>query len=60
MVSADEAAWSEVNMELPDAIVRYADKYLAPYRMNADATEIIPRYCPFCKGGEHGDQNTFA
>lgn len=47
-------------MELPDAIVRYADKYLAPYRMNADATEIIPRYCPFCKGGEHGDQNTFA
>lgn len=47
-------------MELPDAFVRYADQYLAPYRINADGTEIIPKHCPFCKGGEHGDQNTFA
>lgn len=43
-------------------IFQMADAYLAPYRIKEkeDGREIIPRYCPFCHGGEHGDQNTFA
>ena len=43
-------------------IFQMADAYLAPYRIREkpDGREIIPKFCPFCHGGEHGDQNTFA
>ena len=32
--------------------------YLKPYKQAGD--EVIPDLCPFCKGGEHRDKNTFA
>lgn len=39
--------------------VELADKYLHPYKRRGD--EIIPRLCPFCKGGSTGrDYWTFA
>ena len=36
----------------------FADRYLKPYKLKGD--EIIPQLCPFCKGGEHHDKETFA
>ncbi len=35
-----------------------ADRHLRPYSVRGD--EIVPRLCPYCKGGEHQDKNTFA
>ena len=32
--------------------------YLAPYSVKGD--EIIPTYCPYCKGGKRKDKYTFA
>lgn len=36
----------------------FARRYLQPYKMKGD--EIIPRVCPFCKGGAHRDKESFA
>lgn len=43
-------------------IFELADQYLAPYRIKekADGREIVPQLCPFCHGGDHADQQTFA
>lgn len=38
--------------------IEFADKYLHPYRISGD--EIIPKYCPFCRGGDNRDTETFA
>lgn len=46
--------------ELPDAIRQFADRHLSPYRVKAYSGELVPRLCPFCGGGDHGDQETFA
>ena len=35
-----------------------AGRYLGKFKQKG--AEIIPEYCPFCKGGNHGDKNTFA
>lgn len=35
-----------------------ARAFLLPYKIKGD--EIIPRFCPFCHGGEHQDKETFA
>lgn len=35
-----------------------AGQYLSPYKLRNE--QIIPRYCPFCNGGEHHDKETFA
>ena len=36
----------------------FARKYLHPFKIKGN--EIIPKYCPFCNGGEHHDKETFA
>jgi twinkle protein len=36
----------------------FADKHLGKYKVRG--REIIPLYCPYCKGGEHRDKETFA
>lgn len=45
-------------------MIAFADEYLAPYRIKGKAKdgteEIIPKYCPFCKGGDSKDEETFA
>ena len=45
-------------------MIAFADEYLAPYRVKGKAKdgteEIIPKYCPFCKGGDSKDEETFA
>ena len=38
-------------------IISFADKHLAPYTIRNG--ELIANTCPFCKGGERGDQRTF-
>jgi len=38
--------------------LEFARSFLVPYKTEGD--EIIPRYCPFCGGGEHRDRDTFA
>ena len=35
-----------------------ASKYFSPYKVRNG--ELIPKYCPFCGGGENQDQETFA
>lgn len=49
--------------KIRNEMLDFADKYLSPYELRAKqsgATEIIPRLCPFCKGGDNGDEKTFA
>lgn len=45
-------------------MIAFADEYLTPYRIKGKAKdnteEIIPKYCPFCKGGDSKDEETFA
>ena len=41
-----------------NAIIQFAEKYLAPYRIRGD--ELIPELCPFCRGGDNEDRRTFA
>jgi twinkle protein len=43
---------------MSERIQRIADEHLSPYRLSDD--ELIPYVCPFCKGGEHEDHETFA
>lgn len=39
-------------------VLEFARRYLFPYRQKG--SEIIPTYCPYCKGGTHKDKYTFA
>ena len=50
-----------LSVEAKDRIIAFADKYLGEYKLHEgrDGTQLTPRYCPLCKGGSHGDQNTF-
>ena len=45
-------------------LLSFADKYLAPYRVKRkidNSAEIVPKLCPFCKGGDYNsDEETFA
>lgn len=38
--------------------LEFADSFLKPYTVKG--SEIIPKECPFCHGGDHRDKNTFA
>lgn len=49
--------------KMRETVVRFADEHLSPYkirRKQVGGDEISPRYCPFCNGGSHGDEYTFA
>ena len=45
-------------MSIAEAIRSFAEKHLEPYTVRGD--ELIPEYCPFCRGGESCDRHTFA
>jgi twinkle protein len=36
----------------------FANRHFGEYKVKGD--EIVPYYCPYCNGGEHGDKGTFA
>lgn len=38
-------------------IIAFAEKHIAPYRLQHG--EIVAKTCPFCKGGDSGDTDTF-
>ncbi len=38
--------------------LEFARAYLGDYAVKG--AEIMPKLCPYCKGGQHGDKNTFA
>lgn len=40
------------------AVKRLASKHFAPFRIRNG--ELVPKYCPFCEGGDSRDQETFA
>jgi len=37
---------------------QFASRHLGEYKTKGD--EIIPKHCPYCQGGSHGDKETFA
>ena len=43
---------------MSQAVKALAGKYFSPFKIRKG--ELIPRLCPFCGGGENGDQDTFA
>ena len=43
---------------IANQVINLADKHFGEYRIRSG--QLIPRYCPFCKGGKSGDQETFA
>lgn len=43
---------------ISQAVKALAAKYFAPYRIRNG--ELVPKYCPFCGGGDSRDQETFA
>ena len=45
-------------MDMSEQVRDLANKFLTPYREHN--RQLIARLCPFCKGGAHGDENTFA
>lgn len=38
--------------------LEFAQKHLGEFKIKGN--EIIPRYCPYCNGGDHRDKDTFA
>ena len=49
--------------KIKNEMLAFADRHLAPYDLRKKQTgelEIIPRVCPFCKGGDNGDEKSFA
>ncbi len=38
--------------------LEFARAYLGDYTVKG--AEIVPKLCPYCKGGQHGDKGTFA
>lgn len=44
--------------KVSDAVKALAHKYLKPYRIREG--QLIAKVCPFCKGGDNGDEYTFA
>ncbi|HJC22018.1 MAG TPA: AAA family ATPase [Candidatus Butyricicoccus avicola] len=38
--------------------LEFARAYLGDFKIKGQ--EIVPRYCPYCKGGQHSDRETFA
>lgn len=46
-----------------DTILRFAEDHLSPFKIRVKpggGEEVVPTLCPFCHGGESGDQGTFA
>lgn len=43
---------------MENRILAFADAHLQPYRLRND--ELIPEFCPVCRGGPNGDRHTFA
>ena len=46
-----------------EIILNFANEHLQPYKIHTKplgGEEIVPSLCPFCHGGDRGDQNTFA
>jgi len=51
------------NEKMAAQVQEFADKYFFPYKTHPKPggdTEIIPQFCPFCHGGDHQDEETFA
>ena len=49
--------------KIRDVIVSFADEHLQPYKLRSKQVggdEISPKLCPFCNGGPHGDEYSFA
>ena len=49
--------------KIRDLIISFADEHLQPYRLRSKQVggdEISPKLCPFCQGGVHGDEYSFA
>lgn len=44
--------------EIEAKVMELADKYLQPFQVKN--RQVVPKTCPFCHGGDHGDQGTFA
>lgn len=54
---------SQNNEEMSDEILKFAEDYLQPFKTHSrpnGTAEIVPILCPFCKGGDNRDENTFA
>lgn len=43
-----------------NAIIKFADDYLQPYRIDERRGQIQSEYCPICGGGERRDRGSFA
>ena len=44
-------------------LINFAEEFLVPYKIvdkKRGGSEIVPKHCPFCHGGDKGDENTFA
>ena len=52
-----------MDQKIRDEMLAFADKHLSPYTVrskHSGESEIVPRFCPFCKGGDNGDERSFA
>lgn len=47
-----------------EEMIDFAEKHLTPYQVKVKSRdhteEIVPRFCPFCHGGDSKDEGTFA
>lgn len=44
--------------QITSAVIALAEKYIEDFRIRNG--ELVAKLCPFCHGGNNGDQNTFA
>lgn len=45
-------------MSISNEVIRFCDRHLGEFRIRNG--QVVAQYCPFCKGGDHGDKETFA
>lgn len=43
---------------IANSVINLAEKHLGTFKIRNG--QIIPQFCPFCKGGKNGDKETFA
>ena len=45
-------------MSISNDVIRFCDRHLGEFRIRNG--QVVAQYCPFCKGGDHSDKETFA
>lgn len=62
-INTQNSSLKDEDVKVREEMLAFAREHLEPFEVRkkqSGATEIIPQFCPFCKGGDNGDEKSFA